>query len=178
MASALPASLLPASRWPRRLGTARLAFSLVQVGVAHSRRRGARRGRPASLRLRLRPPSLSSASLRVLSLSGLARRHTSVLEWREARAARPHLSCARRFQFNAIHVEDRFMGQLDGKTALIFGVANHNSVAWAIAEKLAAQGARLAFTYQERMEHNVRKLTANMEGALVLPCDVQKDDEL
>jgi enoyl-[acyl-carrier protein] reductase I len=70
------------------------------------------------------------------------------------------------------------MGQLDGKTALIFGVANHNSVAWAIAEKLAAQGARLAFTYQERMEHNVRKLTADMEGALVLPCDVQKDDEL
>ncbi len=38
------------------------------------------------------------------------------------------------------------MGQLDGKTALSFGVANHNSVAWAIAEKLAAQGARLAFT--------------------------------
>ncbi len=70
------------------------------------------------------------------------------------------------------------MGQLDGKTALIFGVANHNSVAWAIAQKLAAQGARLAFTYQERMEQNVRKLTANMEGTLVLPCDVQKDDEL
>lgn len=70
------------------------------------------------------------------------------------------------------------MGQLDGKTALIFGVANHNSIAWAIAQKLAAEGARLAFTYQERMEQNVRKLTANMEGSLVLPCDVQKDDEL
>src|SRR5262245_52691308 len=70
------------------------------------------------------------------------------------------------------------MGQLDGKTALIFGVANHNSVAWAIAQKLAAEGARLAFTYQERMEHNVRKLTADMAGTLVLPCDVQKDDEL
>src|SRR5262249_30313074 len=70
------------------------------------------------------------------------------------------------------------MGQLDGKTALIFGVANHNSVAWAIAQKLAAQGVRLAFTYQQRMEQNVRKLTASMEGTLVLPCDVQKDDEL
>jgi len=70
------------------------------------------------------------------------------------------------------------MGTLDGKTALIFGVANHNSIAWAIAQKLAAQGARLAFTYQERMEQNVRKLTANMQGTLVLPCDVQKDDEL
>jgi enoyl-[acyl-carrier protein] reductase I len=70
------------------------------------------------------------------------------------------------------------MGALDGKTALIFGVANHNSIAWAIAQSLAAQGARLAFTYQERMEQNVRKLTAAMERTLVLPCDVQKDDEL
>jgi enoyl-[acyl-carrier protein] reductase I len=70
------------------------------------------------------------------------------------------------------------MGQLDGKTALIFGVANHNSIAWGIAQKLAAEGARLAFTYQERMEQNVRKLTASMDGALVLPCDVQRDDEL
>lgn len=70
------------------------------------------------------------------------------------------------------------MGQLDGKTALIFGVANHNSIAWAIAQKLAAEGARLAFTYQERMEANVRKLTAGMDGALVLPCDVQNDQEL
>lgn len=70
------------------------------------------------------------------------------------------------------------MGELDGKTAMIFGVANHNSIAWAIAQKLAAQGARLAFTYQERMEQNVRKLTANMDNALVIPCDVQKDDEL
>jgi len=70
------------------------------------------------------------------------------------------------------------VGQLDGKTAMIFGVANHNSIAWAIAQKLAAEGARLAFTYQERMEQNVRKLTAGMEGALVMPCDVQSDSDL
>ncbi len=70
------------------------------------------------------------------------------------------------------------MGQLDGKTALIFGVANHNSIAWGISQKLAEQGARLAFTYQERMEQNVRKLTADIDGALVLPCDVQNDGEL
>jgi enoyl-[acyl-carrier protein] reductase I len=70
------------------------------------------------------------------------------------------------------------MGTLDGKTALIFGVANHNSVAWAIAQKLAAEGARLAFTYQQRMEHNVRKLTANLPDTLVLPCDVQSDQEM
>jgi len=70
------------------------------------------------------------------------------------------------------------VGDLTGKTALIFGVANHNSVAWPIAQQLAARGARLVFTYQERMEQNVRKLTATMEGSLVLPCDVQRDDEL
>jgi len=70
------------------------------------------------------------------------------------------------------------MGTLDGKTAAIFGVANHNSIAWAIAQKLAAEGARLAFTYQERMEKNVRKLTEDIPNAVVLPCDVQNDDEL
>ena len=70
------------------------------------------------------------------------------------------------------------MGALDGKTALVFGVANHNSIAWAIAQSLAAQGARLAFTYQERMEKNVRKLTETMPGSIVLPCDVQSDAEL
>jgi enoyl-[acyl-carrier protein] reductase I len=75
-------------------------------------------------------------------------------------------------------MEAILMGALDGKTALIFGVANHNSIDWAIAQKLAAEGARLAFTYQERMEQNVRKLTANMTGTPVLPCDVQNDQEL
>jgi enoyl-[acyl-carrier protein] reductase I len=70
------------------------------------------------------------------------------------------------------------MGALDGKKALIFGVANHNSVAWAIAQKLAEAGATCAFTYQQRMEHNVRKLTADMPGAVVIPCDVQQDAEL
>jgi enoyl-[acyl-carrier protein] reductase I len=76
-------------------------------------------------------------------------------------------------------VEDSSVGTLDGKTGLIFGVANHNSIAWAIAQKLAAEGARLAFTYQGRMEQNVRKLTAaNMPDAPVLPCDVQNDEEL
>jgi enoyl-[acyl-carrier protein] reductase I len=70
------------------------------------------------------------------------------------------------------------MGVLDGKKALIFGVANHNSVAWAIAQKLAEAGATCAFTFQQRMEHNVRKLTADMPGAVVIPCDVQQDEEL
>lgn len=70
------------------------------------------------------------------------------------------------------------MGALEGKKALIVGVANHNSVAWAIAQKFAEAGAQLAFTYQERMEQNVRKLTAGMPGTLVVPCDVQSDEQL
>ncbi|HKT39254.1 MAG TPA: enoyl-ACP reductase [Ktedonobacterales bacterium] len=71
------------------------------------------------------------------------------------------------------------MANFDGKTALIFGIANHNSVAWPITQKLAEQGARLALTYQERMEQNVRKLAATLPGSpLVLPCDVQKDEDL
>jgi enoyl-[acyl-carrier protein] reductase I len=71
------------------------------------------------------------------------------------------------------------VGELEGKTALIFGIANHNSVAWPITQKLAEQGVRLALTYQERMEQNVRKLAGTLPGTpLVLPCDVQSDDEL
>src|SRR5579864_3886774 len=70
------------------------------------------------------------------------------------------------------------MSILQGKTALIVGVANHNSVAWSIAQKFAEAGARLAFTYQERMERNVRNLTADLTDTLVIPCDVQSDDEL
>ena len=71
------------------------------------------------------------------------------------------------------------MADFAGKTALIFGVANHNSVAWPIAQQLAEQGARVALTYQERMENNVRKLAATLPGnALVLPCDVQNDEQL
>jgi len=66
-----------------------------------------------------------------------------------------------------------------GKTALIFGVANHNSVAWPIAQQLAERGARVALTYQERMESNVRKLATTLPGdPLVLPCDVQNDEQL
>jgi len=44
-------------------------------------------------------------------------------------------------------------GLLEGKTALVFGVANKRSIAWAIAQALAAEGAKLAFTFQgERIE--------------------------
>ena len=67
---------------------------------------------------------------------------------------------------------------LEGKTALIFGVANHRSIAWAIAQALASEGARLALAYQERMEKYVCELAAKIPNTIVLPCDVQNDAEL
>jgi enoyl-[acyl-carrier protein] reductase I len=70
------------------------------------------------------------------------------------------------------------MGSLDGKTALIFGVADHHSIAWGIAEKLREAGAQLAFTYQDRFEKNVRKLLADRPETLLLPCDVQSEEQL
>ncbi len=70
------------------------------------------------------------------------------------------------------------MALLEGKTALIFGIANHRSIGWAIAQSLASEGAWLAFTYQDRMEKYVRDLAAQIPNTPVMPCDVQNDDEL
>ena len=70
------------------------------------------------------------------------------------------------------------MPLLEGKKALIFGVANHRSIAWAIAQALAREGAQLVFTYQERMEKYVRDLAAKIPGTEVIPCDVQNDAQL
>lgn len=70
------------------------------------------------------------------------------------------------------------MALLEGKKAFIFGVANHRSIAWAIAQSLAAEGAQLVLAYQERMEKYVRDLAAKIPGTEVLPCDVQDDAQL
>jgi len=71
------------------------------------------------------------------------------------------------------------MGLLDGKTGIIFGVANKRSIAWAIAQALSQEGMRLAFTYQgERLKENVAELTSTLTDALLLPCDVTIDAEI
>jgi enoyl-[acyl-carrier protein] reductase I len=72
------------------------------------------------------------------------------------------------------------MALLEGKTGVIFGVANKRSIAWAIAQALAREGMQLAFTYQgERLKESVEALTSqSMPGALVLPCDVTNDAEI
>jgi enoyl-[acyl-carrier protein] reductase I len=68
---------------------------------------------------------------------------------------------------------------LEGKLALVAGVANRRSIAWAIAQALHARGARLAFTYQgERIEKGVRELAASVDSDVVVPCDVRSDADL
>jgi enoyl-[acyl-carrier protein] reductase I len=63
-----------------------------------------------------------------------------------------------------------------GKRALVLGVANKRSIAWAIARRLAEGGARLAFTYQgERIEKAVRDLADSVCGELVTELDVRDD---
>jgi enoyl-[acyl-carrier protein] reductase I len=72
------------------------------------------------------------------------------------------------------------MPLLDGKTGIVFGVANKRSIAWAIAQAWARAGAKLAFTYQgERVKENVAELAGTFGAdTLILPCDVTKDDEI
>jgi enoyl-[acyl-carrier protein] reductase I len=58
-------------------------------------------------------------------------------------------------------------------------VANKRSLSWAIASAAAAEGARLALTFQgERLEENVRELSAGLNDPLILPCDVTNDAQL
>ena len=71
------------------------------------------------------------------------------------------------------------MALLEGKTGVVFGVANKRSIAWAIAQALSREGMRLAFTYQgERLKESVEALTASIPGAINLPCDVTNDAEV
>ncbi len=72
------------------------------------------------------------------------------------------------------------MSSLTGKTGIVFGVANKRSIAWAIAQAWAREGAKLAFTYQgERLKDNVEELAGTFGAdTLILPCDVTKDEDI
>ncbi|CAN5901696.1 enoyl-ACP reductase [soil metagenome] len=72
------------------------------------------------------------------------------------------------------------MGLFTGKKGLILGVANDFSIAWAISEKLLAEGAELGFTHLpgDKMERRVRKLAEPSGAKLITPCDVQKDEDV
>ena len=70
-------------------------------------------------------------------------------------------------------------GRFEGKQALVLGVANKRSIAWAIAHRLASEGAQVAFTYQgERIEKNVRDLAETVSSPLVTECDVRSDEDI
>jgi enoyl-[acyl-carrier protein] reductase I len=65
-------------------------------------------------------------------------------------------------------------GLMRGKRGLVMGVANDHSIAWGIARTLAAQGAKLSFTYQgDSLGKRVKPLAASVNADLVLPCDVE-----
>src|SRR3954466_15854103 len=72
------------------------------------------------------------------------------------------------------------MALLSGKIGVVFGVANKRSIAWAIAQSWAREGAKLAFTYQgERLKENVEELAGTFGAdTLILPSDVTKDDDI
>jgi enoyl-[acyl-carrier protein] reductase I len=71
------------------------------------------------------------------------------------------------------------MGFLDGKRALITGVASKRSIAWGIAQAMRAQGAELAFTYQnEKLEPRVREFANHLDSGLVMPLDATSDEQI
>jgi len=71
------------------------------------------------------------------------------------------------------------MGFLEGKRALIVGVASPRSIAWGIAEAMREQGAELAYTYQtEKLKSRVEKIAEATGSNIVIPCDVASDDEI
>lgn len=68
---------------------------------------------------------------------------------------------------------------LTGRNAVIFGVANDRSIAWAIARTLAGAGARIALTYQnERLQSRVARLAETLHDPVLLQCDASDDDQI
>src|SRR5690606_5798248 len=68
------------------------------------------------------------------------------------------------------------MGLLEGKTALIFGVANKYSIAWGISQVMHREGAELAFSYAgPKLERRVRPLAESVGAKLIEECDVTDD---
>jgi enoyl-[acyl-carrier protein] reductase I len=68
---------------------------------------------------------------------------------------------------------------LAGRNAVVFGVANKRSIAWAIAQRLQAAGAKLAITYQnERLEAEAKDMITALPGAEAFRCDVSNDAEI
>jgi enoyl-[acyl-carrier protein] reductase I len=71
------------------------------------------------------------------------------------------------------------MLNLEGRTAVVFGLANKRSIAWAIAQKLHAAGVNLAVSYQnERLRADAEDLVSDLSGAQLFQCDVSSDADI
>lgn len=71
------------------------------------------------------------------------------------------------------------MGFMQGKRALIVGLASNRSIAWGIAKAMHREGAELAFTYQnDKLKSRVEKLAAELNSDILVPCDVTSDAEI
>jgi len=71
------------------------------------------------------------------------------------------------------------MGFLDGKKALVIGVASKRSIAWGIAQSMHREGAQVALTYQnERLKDRVIGMAAECNSTTVFPCDVEHDQQI
>src|SRR3954454_11713537 len=133
------------------------------------------RARPPALLVRLRRPQAPTVDR--------CESHSVPVSRREP-AAKPSFAfaygTARRAEPRMIRLlKGASMPLLQGKTGIVFGVANKRSIAWAIAQALSREGMRLAFTYQgERLKANVEELCAAMPDSLILPCDVTIDAEI
>ena len=68
---------------------------------------------------------------------------------------------------------------LSNKVAVVFGVANHRSIAWAIAQILRQSGAKMALTYQnDRLKRGVEKLVSEWSDPVLVECDVSVDGDV
>jgi enoyl-[acyl-carrier protein] reductase I len=75
--------------------------------------------------------------------------------------------------------ETNRMGLLEGKKALVFGVANDHSIAWGIARALHDHGAKVGFSSMPSLiKRRVRPLANSIGSTFVEPCDVRDDDEI
>lgn len=71
------------------------------------------------------------------------------------------------------------MGFLEGKRALIVGVASNKSIAWGIAQAMRREGAEIALTYQnERFKERVEDFAAQLGSQIAVPCDVSTDEQI
>ena len=83
------------------------------------------------------------------------------------------------FPYNRGSLHGAAMGILDNKRILVTGLLSNRSIAYGIARACRAQGAQLAFTYQnERFKERVTDMAAELGSDIAVPCDVSSDEEI